>query len=300
MTDALSRLPECSFDGIVFPVERAEWSGGNDLVEHLAYRRPGADVEPTGRRPYRGTLVVPLINAPSLVARYGELFPGLRFDLLTRIEERPIATLVHPTLGQITAAIGEVSESADAADRSGVRLTIQWTEHNASVALLVGDDASGDPVNASQDVAKLAADADKANATTTGYQSTRATVSAQLAYLDAAPRTYTQTASALRLMLAPVEANLALTAVTSASAHNAYVATAALRAGIYALRDRLIPSAARVSYYTTPRTMADWEIALAVYGDATLTSLIRSANAVADPLAIPAGRRLTILPKPAT
>lgn len=299
MSDALSTLPECSFDGIVFPVERAEWEGGNDLVEHTAYRRPGADVEPTGRKAYRGTLTIPLINAPRLVARYGELFPELRGDLLRRFEESPIATMVHPTLGQITAAIGEVSESAEAGDRGGVRLTVRWIEHNASVALLVGDTASGDPVDAAQDVEQLATDADTANANTSGYQIMAPTISAQLAYLDAAPRTFTQTSDALRQMLAPVTANLALATLTTASAHAAYVSILTLRAGVYALRDRLLPTAQQQSFYTTPCPMADWEVALAVYGDAMLSTLIRSANAIADPSLISAGRRLVILPKPA-
>lgn len=299
MTDALRNLPDASYDGLAFPVERADFTGGNDLAEHLAYRRPGADIEPTGRKPYRGSFTVPLINTPALVARYGELFPGLQFDLLDRFAARPIATLVHPTLGSLTAAIGEVSQSADASDRGGVRLTVQWVEHDASVSVLVGTDAAGTPTNASQSTSQLAASADKANAATPGYQVTKPTVDAQLTFLSAAPRTFTQTADALRQMLAPVSANLALPVLAPASAHAAYIALVALRSGIYALRDQLIPSAQRQSFYTVPRPMADWEVALAVYGDATLNTLIRSANAVADPSLIPAGRRLVILPKPA-
>lgn len=299
MTDAFTRLAEASFDGLIFPVERAEWQGGNDLAEHLAYRRPGADIEVTGRKPYRGTLVIPCINTAALVARYGELFPGKRFDLLTRFEERPIATLVHPTLGSLTAAIGEVSESAEASERSGVRLTVQWVEHDASVAVLVGDDAAGDPVNASQSTSQLAASADRANAATPGYQVTKPVIDAQLVFLDAAPRTFTESQDALRQMLVVVNANLALPALTAASAHAAFVALVALRSGVYALRDRIIPSAQQQSFYVVPRPMADWEVALAVYGDATLNTLIRSANAIADPSMIGAGRRLVILPRPA-
>lgn len=299
MSDALSTLPECSFDGIVFPVERAEWEGGNDLVEHTAYRRPGADVEPTGRKAYRGTLTIPLINAPRLVARYGELFPELRGDLLRRFEESPIATMVHPTLGQITAAIGEVSESAEAGDRGGVRLTVRWIEHNASVALLVSDSASGDPVDAAQDVEQLATDADtEVSAMASTYTPMASVVSDRLAYLDAAARTHTEIAEAIRRMLAPVTANLALAALSTASAHAATVACFALRAAIYALQDRLIPSAQRQRIYTTPREMSLWEVSLAVYGSADYVTLLRSANGIGDPTAIRAGRRLVIIPVP--
>ena len=163
MTDALKDLPDAEYNGIRFPVERAEWQGGNDLVEHTAYRRPGADIEPTGRKPYRGSFVIPLINTPALVARYGQLFPGLRYDLVTAFEDRPIATLWHPTLGQLVAAIGDVSETASAEDRGGVRLTVQWVEHDASVALARGPDSPA-PDAAQQGVTQRAERADVANA----------------------------------------------------------------------------------------------------------------------------------------
>lgn len=300
MTDALSLLPEASFDGLVFPVERAETQGGNDLVEHVAYRRPGADIEPTGRKAYRGSLTIPLINTPALVARYGELFPGLRYDLLTRFADRPIATLVHPTMGQLQAAIGEVSETAAPDDRSGVRLTVNWIEHDASVALLIGSDDSALPTNASQNVERLADDADKANAKTLGYAATKATIAQQVAFLDAAPRGFTQVGDALRQMLAPITANLALPALTLASAHAARGTLLALQAGVFALRAQLIPSPAQQRQYTTPASMALWEVSLAVYGRADLGTLIASANVIPNPLVIPAGRTLTILPGPPT
>lgn len=297
MTDALRDLPEAEFNGVRFPVERSEWQGGNDLVEHVAYRRPGADVEPTGRKPYRGSFVVPLINTPVLVARYGQLFPGKRFDLLTAFENTPIATLWHPTLGQMTAAIGDVSEAADAGDRGGVRLTVQWVEHDASIALAIGD---GDPAPESvqEGVSQRAEAADTANASTAGYQATRVTIAQELAYLSAAPRTFTQTQGALRNMLAPARANLALPGLSTASAHAAYSATSALIRAIYALRDALLPSPQQTRYYTTPATMALWQVSVAVYGTPDRVDLLRSANAVANPLLVPAGRRLVILPAP--
>ena len=37
------QLPECSYRGIVFPLESSDMEGGNDFVEHTAYRRRGAD-----------------------------------------------------------------------------------------------------------------------------------------------------------------------------------------------------------------------------------------------------------------
>ncbi len=297
MTDALKDLPDAEYNGIRFPVERAEWQGGNDLVEHTAYRRPGADIEPTGRKPYRGSFVIPLINTPALVARYGQLFPGLRYDLVTAFEDRPIATLWHPTLGQLVAAIGDVSETASAEDRGGVRLTVQWVEHDASVALARGPDSPA-PDAAQQGVTQRAERADVANKSIPGYQATKLTIAAGLAYLDAAPRTFTQTQSALRGMLAPVLANLLLPALSTASAHAAYVASANLVAALYALRNQLLPSPQRTRFYTTPAPMALWQVSLAVYGSTEWVTLLRSANGISNPLLVPAGRRLTVLPLP--
>ena len=164
MSDALSNLPECSFEGTIFPVERCDWQGGNDLVEHTVYRRPGADIEPTGWKAYRGSLVIPLVNADRLVARYGELFPGLRYDLLELFRNTPIGALVHPTLGRLTVGIGEISETAAPDDRGGVRLTVNWVEHNASVFLLLSDSATGEPTDAVASTEQLATEAGKGSA----------------------------------------------------------------------------------------------------------------------------------------
>lgn len=299
MTDALSDLPECSYEGTIFPVERCDWQGGNDLVEHTAYRRPGADIEPTGWKAYRGSLVIPLVNADRLVARYGELFPGLRYDLLRLFQDTPIGALVHPTLGRLTVGIGEISETTAPDDRGGVRLTVNWVEHDASVALLLSDSATGEPTDAVASTEQLATEADtKVAAKATTYSPMASVVTERLAYLSAAVRTHTQIAESIERMLAPVTANLALPALATASAHEAATACFALRAAIYALRDRLVPSALQQRFYVTPREMALWEVSLAVYGRADYVQLLRAANSLGDPTTVRAGKRLVVLPAP--
>jgi len=298
MSDALSTTPECTYEGTAFPVERAEWDGGNDLVEHTAYRRPGADIEPTGRKPYRGTLVIPLVNTRRLVARYGELFPGLRYDLLTLFEATPIGTLMHPTLGQITVAIGEISETATPEDRGGVRLTVRWVEHNASVSLLASPTESAEATEPARNVEQLAEDADTAVAAETeDYEPMAVVVTDRLTYVELAPRTFSEIGEAIRRMLRPVEANLRLAALSLASAHAATLACLRLRAAIYALRARLIPEAQQ-RLYVVPRDMALWEVSQAVYGRSDLVTLLRSANGISDPARVRAGRRLVVLPVP--
>ena len=296
MVDSLSRLQEASFDGMEFPVETVEVNGGNDLAEFSAFRRPGVDVQPTGRKAWRGTLVIPCINTPLLVAKYGTLFPNLAYDLVDRFTAKPIATLTLPTFGNLTAAVGAITHTSSAEDRGGVRVRVEFIEHNATAALLFADTASGAPVDASSSVPLLASTADAAGAPLPGYTPTASTVSAQQAYLDQAPRTASQTDGAFRKMLAPVEANLSLPAMATLSSRDAFVAALNLRAGIIALRNAVVPSAQTRSRYTVPRTMAVWEIALAVYGDASQVQTILSANTFTDATAIRAGTVVSVLP----
>lgn len=296
MADVLSTLQEASFDGMEFPVETVEVNGGNDLAEFSAFRRPGVDVQPTGRKAWRGTLVIPCINTPLLVAKYGTLFPNLAYALVDRFTAKPIATLTLPTFGNLTAAVGGITHTSSADDRGGVRLRVEFIEHNATAPLLFADTASGAPVDASSSVPLLASTADAAGAPLPGYTPTASTVSAQQAYLDQAPRTASQTDGAFRKMLAPVEANLSLPAMTTLAARDAFVAALNLRAGIIALRNAVVPSAQTRSRYTVPRTMAVWEIALAVYGDASQVQTILSANTFTDATAIRAGTVVSVLP----
>lgn len=48
MADVLANLAEAAYEGRTFPVQNAPTQGGNDVAEHTAYLRRGADVEPTG------------------------------------------------------------------------------------------------------------------------------------------------------------------------------------------------------------------------------------------------------------
>jgi len=296
MTDALSTLQEASYDGLSFPVQDVEMTGGNDLAEFLAFRRPAADLQPTGRKPWRGTLTIPLINTPQLVQRYGLLFPDLAFDLVDRFTAKPIAVLTLPTFGNLTAGIGGITHTTAAEDRGGVRLRVEVIEHNATAALLFADgNPAGQPTNASAALPLLATQADAAGAPLVGYRPTKATIDAQQAYLDGAPRKASQVDGAIRQMLAPVAVNLALPSLAAFSSRDAFVATLNLRASILALRGALVPSPQTRSRYTCPRAMAVWEIALAVYGDASQVQPILSANSFTDPTAVRAGTVVSVL-----
>jgi prophage DNA circulation protein len=295
VTDALATLAEWSFMGTAFPAAHAQTEGGHDGVEHTAYLRPGADIEPTGQRAYRGTFTVPCINTPRLVARYGELFPTFRNTLIALFRENPIGDLTHPTFGTFRAFIHGWSEELSADSRGGVVLSVQWTEHNGEASEVAGNAAS-QPANTTSSVSRLATQADAACKGFVGYVPVGALVAAQLFVLEGSALPFTAVAECFRRMLDPIGANLALAAFSVASAHAATVALLMLQAAVLDLRSRYMPTLAASRIYVVPAAMALWQVAEMVYGDASRTTLLRAANAIPDPTLVPAGTRLVILP----
>ena len=136
MPTDFDRLSEATYQGVTFPVSDAPCEGGNDFAEHTAYRRAGADMEPTGWRAWSGSLTIPCINTEALTRRYGVLWPDKRTELLDLFRENPRGELSHPLLGSLVVAITDVSQSGGSDVRNGVTLTVRWKEHNATLALL--------------------------------------------------------------------------------------------------------------------------------------------------------------------
>src|SRR5262249_54403580 len=155
-------------------------------------RRPGADVEFTGKKFARGSFTIPLADIPELVRRYGTPFALYR-RLLTKFTETPIGELVHPLKGHLTAAIGDVREAISEDKRNLITLQVSWVEQNATgqaVLELRDDDSRTTPQTAAQ-----RADDAASSARIAGYSPTAPTVDAQLATLPSAP-TYGQVSAA--------------------------------------------------------------------------------------------------------
>lgn len=296
MTDLLATLAEASYEGVAFPIESAETSGGNDFAQHVAYRRRGADMEFTGLRAYSGTLTIPMFDAPALVARYGTALT-LRYDLQQKFETTPIGTLTHPTFGSFRVAITDWSEPLDPQTRSGTRWTVKWTEHNGEASSLLSPDS---PVTAptAPDTESRAEAADAAGASVEGYTPASPTVKAGLAELSGVAVGYTKATSLINGMLAIVGGNLALPAMGRTGAYAALEASLRLRAAVLGLRAQYLPSET-ARYYTVPFGMALHDIARLVYGDPARVTLLYANNSVSDPLSISAGRVIVVPPVPA-
>lgn len=293
MPDLFARtLLRASFAGVEFPAGKMETEGGHDGVEHVAYRRDGADVEPTGAKPARGTIAAHFLNS---LPGWGTLWPARLQELLAAIKRNPIGRMQHPTEGLLDAFVSVWKRSTDPEVRSGEVVELHWVEHNASVARLLTFSGAV-PTEPAASATTQAAAADAAAAGARGYAPLSTRVANQLAYLEGAARSYPQVVAALATLLAACSANLALSALAGPDAHAAVVALEGLRASVLALRTRYLPLAAAVRRYTVPRDSALWELAVLLYGRADQAATLASANAVADWLRVPAGTVLLVPP----
>lgn len=295
MSDILKTFAGASYEGIDFPVESADTQGGHDFAAHVAYRRRGADMEWTGLRQYTGTLTIPLIDTPALVERYGAAL-DLRFDLQRKFEDTPIGLLTHPTFGAFRAAITDWSEPIDSTQRSGVKWTVKWSEHNGEAGSLLAPDSPSTAPTAPE-VSQRAAEADAAGAGVEGYVPASPKVNAGLAALTGVAVGFTAATVAINTMLAVANGNAALPGMGRVGAYAALVTTLRLRSSVLGLRGLYLPSAT-ARYFTVPSPMALHEVAMLVYGDASRVANLYDGNSVTDPLFIGAGRVLLIPPLP--
>lgn len=282
-----------SYEGVFFPVIDADTKGGNSGVKHRAYKRRGADCEPTGLTEYDGTMQIALVNG---LQSWEQLFPDVYYDLLNRFESTPIGRLQHPTKGAFTAFIENWHEKfSGKGPHNGVILDVNWTEHNGEATVLALADGQSNATNTSHaaTIQAGAADAAMASVDTRGaYQPVSIVIDVQITFLDEQIRTYAEITQSVRAMLVPIEFNLALSAFSVASAHSVIVALESLRASVYALRDRYLGDRSRPRTYVVPRDQPLWLIAHEIYGDAGKAQLLATVNSIIDPTLVPAGRRL--------
>jgi prophage DNA circulation protein len=299
VADALATSTQpASYEGIAFPTGDCTVQGGHAGAEHTVYRRRGADIESTGQEPYRGRMTLLMVN--DLVG-FGTLYPGRWQELRRKFETTPIGELRHPTLGTLRAFIKTWDEKDDPEFRSGVIVEVEWVEHLASATQLLADDpGQSTPTDAPSTVQSLATTADAAMATAApagGFTPTEPVVTEQLDAIESGDAAgFAGITRALDAMLDPVVANLGLAVFAAPTAHPAVVALEDLRAAVGRLRATYLPARAQPRAYVLPSTMALWEVALAVYGDATRAPLLQANNSVADPTRIAAGRCLLVPP----
>ena len=299
MPDALqTTLLVAGYEGIAFPVAEHSVSRPNDSAKHRSYRRPGADIEPTGARELSGTLTVPLFNTPPLVAQYGNLYPDLYSRLVAKFRAVPLGQLTHPTLGAFTAHIDDAPEALDPNRRNGIVLTIHWSEHNAE-AQVIPPSGAGVPQSAPEAVIAKAKEADAAMLKadpSLSWDPLADLYTLKLDALTAITPTYGQIVEAFRALTDAITYNLALSVFQPAEAFEAVTVLETLYASTQAAAGFFMPGAGLVRKYTVPIDMALWEVAQQVYGDPGLATLLAAENSVPDPSSVPAGTVLSVPP----
>lgn len=290
MTDDASRLRRAAYEGLVFPVTDAPFEVGNDLVEHTADQVPGADLEPTGRTAFRGTLTIPFLTT---VSGYGELYPAGWQTLLSLLQTTPKGQLTHPVLGTFRAGLKTLKSPFGAKVKNGVIVELEWIEDRASIRATPADSeltTSPDGALASAD------DADTALASV-GVSPRVGTAARTAAAKLVSAQPYAVTASVFDDLDGQIAAALELDALRSptlATALSAHQAVAALeRARTSALRWRALVLPRRARTFRVPRAMAVWEVALQVYGDVGRAGALRASNGLTTGI-VRAGTTLVI------
>jgi len=311
-------LATASFGGVSFPVSSAKTPGGNDSAKHKSYGRRGADIEPLGQQEYSGTLSIPFIN--DLAGWEGvTLFPDRYLEFIAKVEASPIATLQHPSKGSFTAHADSWPEILVPETRNGVMIEFGWTEHNGEASTSL-DFGNATQQNTPQAATQQAAAADAAITTVSlgGSSAAAASVSiassatsarlvgglvpvspgvvGALAFLEASPRSPGEILGAITAMLGPIQSNLASGALATPSAYPAVAALEQLQSTVYQLRERYMAGFSSARFYTTTMDMPAWQVAQVMYGDAGKVTKLLSSNQIGDPLLIPSGTQLLIVP----
>lgn len=285
-------LATASFEGVEFPCALAPVEEGHDFAEHVAKGRRGADLEHNQQRPASGTLEIPLSNDARMVRRWGTMLPDKLVALRAKFVETPIGNLFHPLYGSFTAGMKRWRIAPDPQRRNDLVLSVDWIEHNGEAALFLEDARTPDSHSALARVAAILADALALATGVAGYRALAAPVTDAIELVSEATATPARIAAQIETVLTSVACNLALFGEAD---HAAVVAELErTQAGLYAMRRALLDDIAAT--YIVPATMPVYEIAARVYGDARMGPQLAAANALPDPLAVPAGTVLVLPP----
>lgn len=278
-------LIAASYEGVLFPVSDFSVEAGNDLAEHTSYRRPGADIEFTGVKAQRGSFTVVLADIPELVRRYGAPLT-LRQRLNDAFATTP-GELAHPLIGNLTAAVGDVSWRMSSDKRSMIEGSVSWIEQNASgqAVLELRDDPSAvAPVTSATN-----ADTAASSARIAGYTPLAPTVQGQLDTLSATP-SFGQVSSVFSTINRAINANLALPAMATSAAAPVVGAITTLRAALARARNALLPNLVNAPSYTVPPGgLPLWQIAVATLGSVDAAQRLLDSNPITTPRLVPAG-----------
>lgn len=287
-----NNLSSTEYEGIVFPSTEARTEWGHDSVRHTRYRSPGAEVETTGRKPREIKLSIPLVEG--LIGPWGRnLFTQTYEQLLAKFQAVPLGQLSHPTLGPITAHVDSVAEVISSEIVNAVMLEVSFTEHLGTDETIV--DESSNPAPQVQRRAERV-DAALAAAPAARRPSSVATaLDTEMVSAESA-NSLGEARAALQRMRSVVDAVLSIPDTAGAAFNELRLSAEMLKASVLDY-ERRIRNFRSPRLWIVPTVMSLTRIALLVYRDRRRTDLLRSANRIADELAVPAGFVL-VIPEP--
>lgn len=291
-TPVQTKLGRAAYEGLEFPLMEFKDELGHDSVQHQAYRQP-ASIEWVGQKILRTTMRAALLTG--LSSWPADTFPRLHDQLEALLRSKPQGRLRHPYYGEVLVQVDSWSRGFDSKLQSGCYLEIVFSERDASAVSPVAEQqGTSDPATTMENTSSAADTKIAAIAPTAGLDTTSTVVAEKLAYLEEEERAATEAYGTLDDVQNTVQTALDSEALEGIEAHDARADLRALSAATWRYAEAYAGPRTNAQAYEVPATQSLAEIAAAVYGDATRTDLLRSANVIPDELFVPVGTVLVV------
>lgn len=314
-------LQECKLGDLVLPVEAISRSGGFSFARQKYPFRPGQDVEDTGREPLRFSLTVPLFAGMTLEGG-GELYPARYEELLFLCVDSARAgevEYIDPVLGPYRVKIASWNADDASTDQDGGRFRIELEERIAeeeSLRLTLSETGGNALSRASELGEEVDAGLEEKGVTKAdlaqGFKDGgfplegeefdwpegevfSSAVTSGFAALNAGALAADDVAAQVDRFTSRVDSVLAFDALEELDAWSVRSSLVRLRETFALAGQRVVASdSRRITVFTTQGATNVYRIARDLYGDARQADALLRLNAIANPLAIPAGTVLRV------
>lgn len=314
-------LQTCKLGGLELPVASVRRSGGFSFARQRYPFRPGQDVEDTGREPLRFTLAIPLYAGMRLEGG-DALYPGRYEELMFLCVDSAQAgevEYIDPVLGPYRVKIASFSADDNSSERDGGLFTLELEERIAeeeSLRLTLSETGGnalsraselGEEVDAGLESRGVTKDDLAQGFKDAGYplegdevgwaegEVFSSAVSSGFAALNAGALAVDDVAAQVDRFTGRVDAVLAFDALEELESWVVRSSLVRLRETFARAAERVVVSdSRRITTYVTSGSTNLYRIAQQLYGDARQADSIARLNAIANPLAIPAGTTLRV------
>ncbi len=302
MPSAHDGLPRTSFGGIAFPGETHTLKGVFRHHIHEYPHTPGGRVEKLGRALW---LVTVRGNFQATFPAYPDLYPNAMNQLRSFYELGATLDLVHPTVGKFPAFIINWTQVKDAKLRSGEKVDIEFLEDQGEQFNLAAVVVSADDTAIGLTAARLAADIAAARADltltqndTSVFDALQGAVSAVLAVQDTRAAYGNLYASKVEQVVSLCQQLDQATSLQDARAWPVVSTLQLLWQQALRIENDLRSRRVTLQTYNVPFTMPLLQVAINLFGDASMQGELLSLNAdqIDNPLRVTAGTGVRYYP----